>query len=567
MLDSKELTLIEKKFSFLNIILSGLLLIYYFLFVWFEYEELGFNTLFFSAMIICFLTEYILSRFQYMNSDFIFKIIKFCELLMVSVIICTGTKFLVSIIIYTIIYMMVTFQVLITYDITEAYSIAGAILFNALPVCSVMLYHLIFDEQGNFGSFVLIIFTMIFMICMLNIVSCFSGILRYLYDKITRLNDIASVNRKENHNMKSTQDKLVHANEQLSIQKFKLQEANEKITMNNAEMKLQREITKKFLDSLDIHELPGIITDEVFHHLDCDLFSMNVLYRNDNKKLIWIHQSKYTDRSKIHEETVKKIESKEFVIDICKKNEVIRIDDYANVKSEYFEGTNMKSVIMNPIKFNNNILAVYTLGNTFKNKYGEKDDFLSSLENQITMTLSNAFMYYEMRIMAIKDPLTGIYNRRYFNGMAGKYKEKYFDKNIDVTVVLFDIDKFKAINDNYGHVFGDEVIRFCGKVTDEIANKNDALPVRYGGEEFVLVFPDKKSDEAETACGELHRIIREKEFECNGQKVHIDISIGIANYPDDCGSFEELVSHADNAMYYSKEHGRGRITIYGKDMK
>lgn len=566
MLDNKELNIIEKKFSLLNIILSVLLLLYYFLFVWFDYEELGFNTFIFSGLITCFVIEYILSQYEFIHSDFIFKIIKFSELLAAAAIISASAGLETSVIIYTMIYIMVSFQVIITYDITETYSMIESIIFNIVPMCIWMFYHLIFDKHDNFWSFMFIIFTVIFFVCLMNITKGFAEIISRLFNKITQLDDIAYVNRKENDDMKTTKDKLVHTNEQLSIQRFKLQEANERIIINNAEMKLQREITKRFLDSLDIQELPDIIANEVFNSLDCDLFSMNVLYRTDNNKLIWIHKSKYSDRSLIREDTIEQIESKDFVIDFCNKNEILRIDDYVNLKLDYFLGTNMKSVIIYPIKFNDNILATYMFGNTFKNKYGDKDDFLHSLVNQITMTLSNAFMYYEMKVMATKDALTGIYNRRYFNSIVGEYKTKYIDNHIDVTVVLFDIDKFKTVNDSYGHIFGDGVISFCGKVADEFAVKNDALPVRYGGEEFVMVFPNKTSDEVEHICQELHKTIKEKNFECNGENIHIDISIGIANYPNDENSFEEIINCADNAMYYSKEHGRGRITVYGRDM-
>lgn len=566
MLDNEKLSLIEKKFSFFNIVISIFLLIYYFLFVWFEYEELGLNTFIFSLLILFFVIEYILSQHEYLNSDFIFKIIKFCELFSASAVIFACAGFEMTIILYTLIYSMIAIQVLLTYDITEKYSIAGSIVFNIIPMCMVMAYCFIFNKSGNFWIFAFIDFSVIFILCFLNITGCLSNVINYLYEKITVLNGDVAVNRSENDSMKSTHDKLVHANEQLSIQKFKLQEANEKIVMNNAEMKLQKMITDRFLDSMDIQELPDIITSAVFEHLDCDLFSMNVLYRNDNNNLMWLHNSKYTPRTEITDKVLEKIENKNLVADVCKKNERVRVDDYANIKLDYFEGTNIKSVIITPVKFNDNIIATYMLGNTFKNKYGEKDDFINSLSNQITLALSNAFLYYEMRVMAIKDPLTGIYNRRYFNGMSDKYKKNYIDKNINITVVLFDIDRFKSVNDNYGHIFGDEVISYCGQMADKYSEAANGLPVRYGGEEFVIVFPDKTSDEAADICDRLHKEIKEKEFEFKGTKVHIDVSIGIANYPKDGNEFEEIVNHADSAMYYSKKHGRGRITVYGKDM-
>jgi diguanylate cyclase (GGDEF)-like protein len=562
MLDSKELNEIEKNFSFINMLISGILLIYYFLCVWFDYETLGLRAVPLSALVICFIIEYVISKIDHMYSDFIYKIIKFCALVILSVMICNPTELVAGVIIYTLTYVMLSFQVMLTYDITDIYSIILSIIFSVAPLCLVMGYSMIFCEQDTFQIFVFIVFAVELILCLTNITKAMSYIVSNLYKKISELNDIASVSRRENNSMKSMQDRLVHANEQLSIQKFELQQANEKISMNNEEMKLQKEITSSFLESMDIQELPKIITNEIVKYLDCDIFSMNIVYTNDSGQLIRLHNTKCSNRAIVGEENIKKIESRDYVIDICNKGEVVRIDDFVNVNLEYFNGANIKSVIIVPAKFNNNILSTYTFGNILKNKYGDRDNFLKSLVNHITLSMSNAFLYYEMKMMAIKDPLTGIYNRRYFNTMNNEYEKEYISKGVSITVVLFDIDKFKSINDRYGHIFGDEVIRFCGKMADKYASSGVGMPVRYGGEEFVIVFPDKNIEEVRDICEMLHKDVKEKEFECNGEKVHIDVSIGIANYPQNGKSFKEIVNCADSAMYCSKKNGRGRITIY-----
>ena len=167
-----------------------------------------------------------------------------------------------------------------------------------------------------------------------------------------------------------------------------------------------------------------------------------------------------------------------------------------------------------------------------------------------------------MHTMAIKDPLTNIYNRRHFNVMSDTFKKNYIDKNRKISVVLFDIDKFKNINDTYGHVFGDEVISFCGKIANKYAKIYDGFPVRYGGEEFVIVYTDKDSEEVRQICEELQNEIKTKKFEYENKEIFINISIGIATYPTYCSEFEELVNAADSAMYCSKKNGRGSITVY-----
>ena len=172
-----------------------------------------------------------------------------------------------------------------------------------------------------------------------------------------------------------------------------------------------------------------------------------------------------------------------------------------------------------------------------------------------------------MHTMAVKDALTGIYNRQYFNGIYSELKYGEFDKERILTVVLFDIDKFKKINDTYGHVFGDEVIRYCGHMALKYSKGTNSFAVRYGGEEFVMVFPDKTTKEVLEICQNMHNEIKSKTFSINEVEVHINISLGIASYPENCDTIDNLTNSADMAMYVSKKNGRGRITIYEKSMQ
>lgn len=182
------------------------------------------------------------------------------------------------------------------------------------------------------------------------------------------------------------------------------------------------------------------------------------------------------------------------------------------------------------------------------------------------MAFNNVILYSRMHTMAVKDALTGIYNRQYFNSIYNEFMKQCREHNRTITVVLFDIDKFKNINDTYGHVFGDEVISYCGKTAAQYTNLKENFAVRYGGEEFVMIFPDHNITKVFEICQNMHETIKQKVFDLKGEKIHINVSIGIASYPECCQNPEELVNLADKAMYYSKEHGRGRITVYSKEL-
>lgn len=561
-LNETDLLKIQKKMSAINIILSIILIVYYMLFYWFNYKDLGINSLIFASIIILFLIEYITSKFDYFESDFMYKTLKLGEMIACAILAFHCGDFVINILLFGALYYIIAIQTLITYDVTEGYSKIVAVIFNTLPMMAIVAYEAILNHNTNFWVFLFIFFIVIFALCQLCFVEGFAYIVDDLYNKINSLNGIASTNQEENDNMKVAQAKLVQANELLSLQKFKLQKANEQITRNNMEMGLQNSITKNFSNSLDINEILSIIINAVVENLECDLCNAGIVYHNDNQEDMVFNYSKYTDKSRINSKIIENIESLKFINECYDNKAVIDISDYANIKFEELEGTNIKSLLVSPVYINENAYCIYTLGSCKKKFFDDNKTFLKNISNQITLSLSNALLYYKMKNMATKDALTGIFNRRYFNGNADKLKEMYIDKGREITVVLFDIDKFKNINDTYGHVFGDEVIAFCGRTANKYSKIYDGIAVRYGGEEFVIVFQDKNEEKVLEICNEMHNEIKEKSFDFNGNIVKINISVGIASYPKYCSSFEELVNASDSAMYMSKENGRGRITIY-----
>ena len=265
-------------------------------------------------------------------------------------------------------------------------------------------------------------------------------VLNKLYIKINCLNGIATVNREENDSMKVTQAKLLHANKQLSIQRFKLQEANEQIIRSSEETQLQNYIMKNFTSSLDIDKMLKITIDAIMDGLKCDLVSIGIVSNEPNEDMNVITHSEYTKESGINKEIIKEIESIRCIKECHNHNIVIEISNYASVKYEYIAGSTIKSLIVIPATINENAYCVYTFGSC-KNEFFEKNkDFIQNLSNQITLSITNLLLYMKMHTMAIKDPLTNIYNRRHFNVMSDTFKKNYIDKNRKISVVLFDID-------------------------------------------------------------------------------------------------------------------------------
>ncbi|MCR4740438.1 MAG: GGDEF domain-containing protein [Lachnospiraceae bacterium] len=155
------------------------------------------------------------------------------------------------------------------------------------------------------------------------------------------------------------------------------------------------------------------------------------------------------------------------------------------------------------------------------------------------------------------DRLTGLYNRR----RAEEYLEELISVESEdpVSVAIGDIDFFKKVNDSYGHDVGDEVLKaIAGIMTDTL--RNDTFIARWGGEEFLMVFPICNGDQASIALSRLRHAINEAVINSGGHEIKITMTFGLAEY-DFSGSFENTIKDADDKLYRGKNEGRNCIVF------
>lgn len=159
-----------------------------------------------------------------------------------------------------------------------------------------------------------------------------------------------------------------------------------------------------------------------------------------------------------------------------------------------------------------------------------------------------------------RDPLTGLYNRLAFDRILSKHWSNASMTKTPLTVAMLDIDNFKDINDRYGHVIGDELLKEVSIVIKTCLRDKDVV-MRYGGEEFLILLPETESSEAKKPLERVRKRIEEGVFTEAGIK--ITASIGAAVYPDDRPlSMEEIIEFADAAMYAAKAKGKNRLVFY-----
>lgn len=185
--------------------------------------------------------------------------------------------------------------------------------------------------------------------------------------------------------------------------------------------------------------------------------------------------------------------------------------------------------------------------------------------NMASMAIKNANLFRTVKIQSITDGLTKLYNHRYFQNFLSHEIERSVRYGSKVSLIITDIDHFKLFNDKYGHQAGDYVLIETAKVIKEVVREVD-LPARYGGEEFCVVFPSVNAQQAYRAAERIRQAIEKQLYDWKDQKLSVNVSIGVACFPDDADEKENLIKMADAAMYVAKESGRNK-TVMAQDSR
>lgn len=170
----------------------------------------------------------------------------------------------------------------------------------------------------------------------------------------------------------------------------------------------------------------------------------------------------------------------------------------------------------------------------------------------------------ELEQLALTDPLTSLNNRRSFDIAAHQQVHVAIRHRRPLSLLMLDIDFFKKVNDSYGHAAGDMVLVNIAQVFRHHVRSMD-LPARLGGEEFCLLLPETKTNEARLLAERLRLAIAAEEFHANGQTFSVTISIGIAECLGEEDSLEKLLERSDQALYRAKHTGRNRSVVWAAE--
>jgi len=191
----------------------------------------------------------------------------------------------------------------------------------------------------------------------------------------------------------------------------------------------------------------------------------------------------------------------------------------------------------------------------------ESENIIRLLAIDFSMVFKLMLLYDETRHLSITDGLTKLYNNRYFKDIFEMEFEraKRFKKNL--SMILLDIDHFKSINDTYGHLQGDSVLKEVGYILKHGVRKVDFV-ARYGGEEFAVLAIDTDIDNTGTLAEKIRKQIEFHSFKAEKDPLKVTVSLGVASISEDVSNYLDLIKRADDSLYKAKEGGRNRVCIF-----
>ena len=240
-------------------------------------------------------------------------------------------------------------------------------------------------------------------------------------------------------------------------------------------------------------------------------------------------------------------------------NEQYNLFRFSPNEKNDFSQNNFLSV---PLFLNESLWGAITIERFTHHNYSDRDKNLLSLIARAMQTSMSWFIEYQnIYEDAIRDGLTGLLNHKTFIDRAQEEIERARRFQHQLVFLIYDLDKFKRINDTLGHPYGDYVIKTTAKIIKDNVRSID-LVARYGGEEFTVVLVNTNKEAATTVAKRIVQNIQDYNFSMNGEEVDMTISCGLSEYPKDSDTLKDLIQFADEGLYKTKENGGNDVTIY-----
>ncbi|MBN1500454.1 MAG: GGDEF domain-containing protein [Spirochaetes bacterium] len=231
-------------------------------------------------------------------------------------------------------------------------------------------------------------------------------------------------------------------------------------------------------------------------------------------------------------------------------SEINNTENYKKIKSADIQ--TYKSTITSPIWIENKLFGIINFDGVRENAFSDSDlDLMDYFSYQIGAIIKNHKQIEKAIYQSRYDVLTEIQNRSFFEEILGISMKQQVRQNIRFQMVLFDLDNFKEINDSYGHLFGDKILKYFVNVVNDHKRDSDLFS-RYGGDEFIAVFFVSSVSDVEKIVKKIETFLNEKPFRERSVEVYVRFSYGISSFPDEALTYNDLVYLSDIKMYENK---------------
>ncbi len=332
-------------------------------------------------------------------------------------------------------------------------------------------------------------------------------------------------------------------------------------------------IGKEIISTLDENVILRVISEKIHKFMKVDAFSI-ALYDEETNEIVY----KYIDDDgKLAQRDPYKLDKRVTFASYCINNRddiLIKnfYEDYKKYlgidKVEEYPDINRHdalylSYLFTPMILKDKIIGLMTVQAHDKGVYSQNElNTLKILSNYVSIAIHNSIVYKNMERIAIYDNLTGLYSRREIFKFGEEGFNVFKKTGQKMTVAMIDIDRFKNVNDTYGHVEGDIVLRSLAELISRNIRKTDYAG-RNGGDEFLLVMTNTNRDGAKHLTEKIRGLVENKKFTLSkGAKINITISIGIYEVEDCDNDFMSCVKKADDAMYKAKDLSRNTVVLY-----
>ena len=350
---------------------------------------------------------------------------------------------------------------------------------------------------------------------------------------------------------------------QLENRGKKIKETNRALTTLVQDFTLLYEIGQSVNSTIDISELYRVIQEALPERLNLERFA--ILLVDEKREFLNIKAAYgFDDNERIFDLSFRIGEG--ISGEAAKTGELIYVPDVTEeVRFLHYRGESSEkgSFVSVPLRYKKDVLGVMNCSRRGKNDFKEEDvRLLTMVANQIALAVENAQLYSKTRELSVRDELTGLYNRRHFQGVLQMEWKRTTRFRRPMSLLMIDIDHFKEFNDTFGHPFGDKVLKVLSNLILKNLREVDTV-ARFGGEEFVILLPDTGLEGAMVVAEKLRGLVEAERFAGEHQRIiPLTISIGVSSFPEDVREMDDLIDHADVALYEAKDNGRNRVIDY-----